>query len=735
MMRKSGLFDVSLVLGCACAIAATVAGEASARAQSTVTFGGSASASDGVQASGSSSGANGANGASGPSASGAGDASDAEDEWAVRDRQLAEASSLSGSTGLLHMPHAQGGAAGQFRLNFTTEYFSAGFLCSDTFPCRSPNGGGAVTSDTLSHIGGTLTLSVGITKWLEAYAGTSAYANSDDQNKPTLLQVLGDTDFGVKAFFPLSKVFYVGGFAELWLINGTGSVGLDGSGTSFKLGPVITADLRGMQKKLPLRFTFLTDYMFDNTADVLTDTENARKQSVTRIERFGLNVNRVDHFDMALGGEAFLADDRVRPFIEYNILIPTNRQNYLCKPNNPSRDQCLANDAIAPSKLTFGSRFYPWKKGFSLLAALDVGVTGVGEFIEEVSPTPPWTLFIGGGWAIDTRERPERTKMVEKIIEKDAAHGRFKGLVHEKDKTDGGVPGAIVVWANHPEITSLATGADGRFTTQELPAGQYAFTIRADGYREGACSGTLGAESQDVQVDCAIEALPRVGAIVGHVRDGDSGSPVSGAIVKVTDGAKHDLTYTADATGGFHGEGVAPGAASFSVSAEGYMTAVLPFDVKSRQDNAVDIVLRKRPKNPLVSVGRSEITVKQQIQFAVDSANILPESQGLMTEIADAILRNPRIKRVEIQGHTDNTGPAEHNQSLSEQRAEAVRAWLTGHGVGPDRLVAKGYGQSKPLVPNVTSANKARNRRVQFIILDQDAAAPAGNLVIGKPAP
>ena len=87
------------------------------------------------------------------------------------------------------------------------------------------------------------------------------------------------------------------------------------------------------------------------------------------------------------------------------------------------------------------------------------------------------------------------------------------------------------------------------------------------------------------------------------------------------------------------------------------------------------------------------------------------------------LIHNVRIKRIEIQGHTDNSGSADHNQTLSDQRADAVRAWLTSHGVTPDRLVAKGFGQSKPLVPNVTPAMKAKNRRVQFIILEQDAAA------------
>ncbi len=701
-----------------------------AQAQSTVTFGGSGSTSNGVQGNAA---------ASSAAAPVAGPAPDAlEAEWLERDLRLGETSNLTGGVGLLHMHHAAGSAPGQFRLGFTTEYFSAGFLCTPENPCANPRGGAKVTSDTLDHIGGTLTLGVTITKWLDAYAGTGAYANSDDQNRPSLLQVLGDTDFGLKAYFPLSKVFAVGGFTELWLINGTGSVGLDGGGTGFKLGPVVTMDMRGMESKTPLRFSFQADYMFDNSGDVLASTEapNARNQPVTRIERFGLNVNRVDHLDLALGGEAFLLENRIRPFVEYNMLIPNNRQNYLCKPNNISGDKCLANDAVVPSKLTIGSRFLPWKKGFSLTAALDIGISGVSNFVEELAPTAPWTLFLGAGWSIDTWDRPpvEKIKVVEKTIEgKPPVRGHVKGFVHEKEKSEG-VANAIVAWENHPELTALATGVDGRFTTQELIEGTYNFAIKADGFKDGTCAGSLKG-GQDVQIDCPLEALPRVGNIVGHVKDAETQTGVPGATIKLTDSAKRETNLTADGSGNFRATDVAPGTASLAVDAEGYLELVQPQDIKIRQDNEIDLLVRKRPKVGLVNVGKTEITMKQQIQFATDSAVILPESLQLMTEIADAMIRTPRIKRVEIQGHTDNTGTADHNKILSEQRAEAVRTWLTQHGVDPGRLVARGFGQEKPLVPNVTTANKARNRRVQFIILEQDPAAPEAPKGAPKAAP
>jgi outer membrane protein OmpA-like peptidoglycan-associated protein len=695
-------------------------------------------------------------------------------EWRERDRQLMEASSLGGGVGLLHMQHAQGGAPGQFRMGFTSEFFSSGFLCSTTAPCPPlTTGGKTIKSDTMSHIGATLTLDATLLKWLEVYAQTGAYANSDSSNNPPLLQVLGDTTLGTKVFGGLGKVIFLGGGADLILVNGSGAVGIDGSATSAKFRVLGTADLRGLDSHVPLRFSLNGTYSLDNTGDVLAGTEAAKSnrvsvngtlepEPVSRIDRFGLEVNRVDHFDINLGIETFLLDERIRPMLEYGMLVPINRQGYLCVPKlaQARGDGCLATTSVVPSKITIGSRFYPWKRGFSLLAAMDIGVTGVTNFIEEVAPVAPWTLYIGAGWAIDTRERPpiEVTKMVEKPVEVLGKGAHIKGVVHEKDK-DTAIANAIVAFDGHPEITSLATGADGRFTTSELSAGPYKFVIKADGYKEGICEVNLGGPApapaavpanaapaagaaapaapppppvvpggplQDAQVDCPLEALPRVGNVVGHVRDAESQSPVAGASVKLLDPAGKEMRVSADSEGSFKFQNVPPGAITMEVDAEGYLALVQPATVKVRQDNNVDLAVVKKPKNPLVVIVGKEITIKQQVQFALDSAVILPESTGLMTEIADTMIKNPRITRIEVQGHTDNTGTAEHNMVLSEQRANAVRDWLTSHGVAADRLVARGYGQEKPLVPNVTPAMKAKNRRVQFIITEQTPGASVG---------
>lgn len=675
--------------------------------------------------------------ATGDAAAAGGDAAGGEDEWAVRDRQINESNTLTGGTGLLRTQHAETGEPGQFRIQFVTEWFQAGFLCTGNFPCPNPGGGQAITSDTMNHVGGTLSLGTSLFKigdgTFDAYGAIMAQANSDSANKPSLLQVLGDMDLGVRYTIPLGSVFHLGLFTELWLINGTGSVGLDGSGTSAKFGGIATVDLRGLESKVPLRFSVNPVYFLDNSSDVLGPTETARNAPVTRIERFGLGVNRVDQFQVLVGAEALLADERVRPFVEERIGFPSNRQGYACVTTNPSKDNCLANDQVIPSTLTIGSRFLPWKRGFSLLAAVDIGTSGSSDFIEELSPTPPWMLYLGAGWAVDTKDRPPviQTKLVEKPVEKAAPHGHVSGFVHETNKTDP-IVGAIVTYRDHPDLAPLATGSDGKFG-DDLAPGKYTVDLKADGYKPGSCDVAIPAEGGVVSVDCPLDSLPRVGIVDGHVRDADTSQPIAGIQVELKDSQSKDLRLTTDASGGFKFDGVTPGSAQLSVQADGYLVLVTPTEVKARQEDTVDLMLRPKPKDALIKLTANEIQIKQQVQFALDSAVILPESFGLLTEIADTIIRNTQLKSIEVQGHTDNSGTPEHNKLLSEQRAEAVRAWLMQHGTPGDRLVARGYGQEKPLVPNVTAANRAKNRRVQFIILSKEGAAPAAAPAPGAP--
>ena len=126
------------------------------------------------------------------------------------------------------------------------------------------------------------------------------------------------------------------------------------------------------------------------------------------------------------------------------------------------------------------------------------------------------------------------------------------------------------------------------------------------------------------------------------------------------------------------------------------------------------------PKNNGITVTKTEIKITQQIQFMTASWIILPPpsvSYAILDAVTEALKQNATIT-LEVQGHTDNVGPAYYNLSLSQQRADSVMRYLVSHGIAASRLTAKGYGLTQPLVPNTSPANQAMNRRVQFIRTD-----------------
>lgn len=102
------------------------------------------------------------------------------------------------------------------------------------------------------------------------------------------------------------------------------------------------------------------------------------------------------------------------------------------------------------------------------------------------------------------------------------------------------------------------------------------------------------------------------------------------------------------------------------------------------------------------------------INFASGSAQIPTDSYDYLNRVALAIKAAPSATVLEIAGHTDNTGDAASNMALSQQRADAVRSYLIQQGVPPGMMVAKGYGDSRPVSTNDTEEGKFHNRRIEF---------------------
>jgi len=150
---------------------------------------------------------------------------------------------------------------------------------------------------------------------------------------------------------------------------------------------------------------------------------------------------------------------------------------------------------------------------------------------------------------------------------------------------------------------------------------------------------------------------------------------------------------------------------SIYVNKKGYMFENLTFNYiekKSRDPEVLDIYLKP------IKAGAT--SVLRNIFFDVDQYVLMEKSKTELFEIIKFLKDNTEIK-LEIEGHTDNTGSKAHNMQLSENRAKSVNDFLVKSGIPKERLQYKGYGDSKPKVGNDTETNRQQNRRIEFRIL------------------
>jgi outer membrane protein OmpA-like peptidoglycan-associated protein len=126
------------------------------------------------------------------------------------------------------------------------------------------------------------------------------------------------------------------------------------------------------------------------------------------------------------------------------------------------------------------------------------------------------------------------------------------------------------------------------------------------------------------------------------------------------------------------------------------------------------------PGKASVKITDTQLLISSKVYYDYDKATIKEVSHPILNAVAEALNNNPGIKKVQIEGHTDNEGTDAYNQKLSEDRAKAVRKYLINKKVDPQRLIYKGYGFSRPKASNRTEEGKAINRRVEFTIVDKE---------------
>lgn len=129
----------------------------------------------------------------------------------------------------------------------------------------------------------------------------------------------------------------------------------------------------------------------------------------------------------------------------------------------------------------------------------------------------------------------------------------------------------------------------------------------------------------------------------------------------------------------------------------------------------------KRNGCPKAFVKDGQIKILDQVKFKTGKADIEPgrDSLDVLEAVQKVLADHPEIKKIRVEGHTDNTGGAALNKKLSGDRAAAVVTWLGAHGIDKSRLTSQGFGPDRPIETNTTEEGRRQNRRVEFHIAEE----------------
>lgn len=600
--------------------------------------------------------------------------------WGVRHRRY---NAHDGATGGLFLSDPSSGAPGSVRLQLAFDTFSS----SDFLR----------TGDDIEQSGQTLSVSWTAIDFLELYGslhgrGTTRETPSDD------VHVLGDPSFGVKAFGRVADALHAGGGVSVDLLNDIGGTGLMLEATRIALRGDLALDLRDLDDPVPFVGRFELGYTFDNSAKLADREEDARyaalagaapradevRHLVTRFERLGFGINRVDQLHVGVGVEAPFAvtdDLYLQPIAEWRIGVPITRQAYDCAyfasdatagTRDGADDTCLDRAGVAawPMNLSVGARVVPPVRGVSLTLGVDFGLSGSDDFVRELAPNPPFVLLVALGYDYDARPQPAPPAAPPPP----PPVGRVRGLV-VAEGSGAPIAGAAIRFVGEALDTQLAD-PNGRFTSPEFPAGEVPIEVTHADFAPAPCTAAISADGGDADVRCVLTPLPVTGRVEGRVVD-LFGAPVGGARVQVVGSVTPELAT--DATGAFARGELAPGAYSLRIESSTHLARIVRVEIAARETAHVFAALVARPTKPAVEVRGTQIRVAG-LAFEGDATELGTAGKLALAELADLLLRDASIAFVRIQG--------DGGEGRALARAVAVKQRLVEAGVSDARLDA-----------------------------------------------
>jgi outer membrane protein OmpA-like peptidoglycan-associated protein len=637
------------------------------------------------------------------------------------------APTMFGGVGLFRTLTGDSGRSNTFRVGL-----HLGFFQQDSFLV---SGNSTTAGDTNSRFTGDLTISYTPWKYIEIYLGLFNASNKNERvdngrTDPTVILSLGDLQLGLKGRYPVLPFMDLALHFGIKLLNSVNGISFDGDSTNVLIDLIASWDLRHAKatEKVPLRFHLNFGYQYDNSLALLpagqcavsTSNDPCIRSRVVETFAYGIGTQRLK---LALAADAPITLPHsvgLQPFFEYHA-------DFALGDGDQTVFRALMNDARVMGDrltgqviqyITFGFRIRP-VAGLVLDAGMDVGLQSPG--FQYGPPVPEWNVILGAAYAYEPGAVAGKTKIITKTVTREIQRGPVEGKVRGvvRDAKTKKTIGTVIVKYLNRTMNSTLTADDGTFLTPGLRAGPVSLEFSRDDYEAMRVETSVIARSETPVEVLLTPKPPAAGQVKIKVMEaGGTAGPVGMATVRFTSAAGAPIDAENEGQGQF-GAKLPTGDYTMDVVADGFLSKQRQVAVTPGGQQAIDVSLTRKPKTSHVTLTPKEIAIKGTIHFGTNNATILPDGEQLLDEVADVLVRNPQIRRVRIEGHTDNRGNPEMNMKLSNDRAQSVLQYLVKQGIDANRLEAQGYGMTQPLVPNLTPANRAKNRRVTFRILDQ----------------
>lgn len=274
-----------------------------------------------------------------------------------------------------------------------------------------------------------------------------------------------------------------------------------------------------------------------------------------------------------------------------------------------------------------------------------------------------------------------------------------KLVVKVVDQNDKALEASLKITG--PESLETATSSRGDWDSKMKP-GQYEVTGSKGGYYPDTKTGTV-VVAETTTVKLTLKKIPTTLTVI--VTDKITGKKVASSLAFDVDTKKEKRL---DNPTGEISQDWEAGAYKMVASAKGYEDKFVDVNVIAEKDNVVHVQLRRK----IERIGN--------IYFDYDSDVIRKESYPVLDNVVEQIKSLGAYKKIIIEGHCSSEGTDEYNMNLSGRRATSVKKYLVSKGLDPAKLDIAAYGESRPIATNETEEGRSQNRRVEFIIEEEE---------------